>query len=294
MTGSETANAANGPAPRGWRTRVGSFVAGAASASVVLLAFLIPSLQDQWDRYETRRAVDAYVRVGRGLVNEGHYTAAEQAFDRALELAGNHRTDLLELKLQARVGRVNEDPTWLGKVPDDLTESDFLYLLEMQLHRSPAERAATLTAYGTMLAGEKRGAEAERRFEAALAIDEAFGAAHVGLGNLLADRGRTVEAERHYRRAIAIAPDDANAHYDLGLLLASVGKPADAATEFQAAAKLAPAEADVQLRLGEALAAAGRPNAARASLTRARELEPGNAEAREALAELGGTSASSR
>lgn len=294
MSGREPANPSEGPAERDWRSRAGSFVAGAASASVVLLAFLIPSLQDQWDRYEARRAVDAYVRVGRGLVDEGHFTAAEQAFDRALELAGNHRTDLLELKLQARVGRVNEDPTWLGKVPDDLTESDFLYLLEMQRHRAPAERAATLTAYGTMLAGEKRGAEAERRFEAALAIDEAFGAAHVGLANLLADRGRTADAERHYRRAIAIAPDDANAHYDLGLLLAATGRHADAAAQFQTAAKLAPAEADVHLHLGEALAAAGHPNAARASLARARELEPGNAEARDALAALGGTAAPPR
>jgi tetratricopeptide (TPR) repeat protein len=237
---------------RDWRARIGSFVAGAASASVVLLAFLIPSLQDQWDRYETRKAVDAYVRVGRGLVAEGHYTAAEQAFDRALELAGNHRTDLLELKLQARVGRVNEDPNWLGKVPDDLTESDFLYLLEMQRNRPAAERAATLSAYATLLAGAKRGGEAERRFEEALAVDEAFAPAHVGLGNLLADRGRVADAERHYRRAIAIAPDDPNAHYDLGLLLAS----------------------------------AGRTGAARESLARARALAPNDAETRDALAAL--------
>ena len=37
-----------------------------------------------------------------------NYNAAEQAFDRALELAGNQRYDLLEWKLRARIERVNE------------------------------------------------------------------------------------------------------------------------------------------------------------------------------------------
>jgi tetratricopeptide (TPR) repeat protein len=269
----------------GLKSRLASFAAGAASASVILLAFLIPSLQDQWDRWELRHAVDAYAGVGRGLALEGHYTAAEQAFDRALELAGTHRLDLLEEKLQARVARVNEDPDWLGTVPDELTESDFLYLLELQKDDLDARRAATLSAYAMLLAGQHRGPDAERRFGEALAADPNFAPAHVGLGNLLADRGDTRQAEAHYRRAIVLSPDDENAHYDLGLLLAAA-RPADAVREFEVAARLAPRDVATHVRLGEALAALGQTAAARASLERALALEPDNAEARAALRSL--------
>jgi tetratricopeptide (TPR) repeat protein len=270
----------------GLKSRLASFAAGAASASVILLAFLIPSLQDQWDRWELRHAVDAYAGVGRGLASEGHYTAAEQAFDRALELAGTHRLDLLEEKLQARVARVNEDPEWLGTVPDELTESDFLYLLELQKDDPGGRRAATLSAYATLLAGQHRGPDAERRFGEALAADPNFAPAHVGLGNLLADRGNARRAEVHYRRAIVLAPDDANAHYDLGLLLAAGGRATDAAREFRIAAELAPQDVAMHVRLGEALAASGQTAAARVSLARAQALEPDNAEARAALRSL--------
>jgi tetratricopeptide (TPR) repeat protein len=280
----EPARPAERAAAPGWRGRVGSFVAGAASASVVLLAFLVPSLEEQWDRFQSRQAVDAYVRVGRALAQDGHYTAAEQAFDRALELAGTHRIDLLRLKLEARVDRVNEDPDWLGRVPEDLTESDVLYLLELERDRPAVERAATLSAYGTLLAGQHRGRDAERRFREALAADERFAAAHVGYGNLLADRGDVAGAEREYRRAIELAPDDPNGRYDLGLLLASAGRSAEAAQAFAAAVRLAPDDATSHLRLGEALAAAGQRDAARDSLRRARDL--GSREAGEALKEL--------
>ena len=72
-------------------SRVRTFLAGASSAVVVLLAFLIPSLQDQWDRRQTRIAVDRYVAVGERLLKEDHFESAEQSFERASRIQDGYR-----------------------------------------------------------------------------------------------------------------------------------------------------------------------------------------------------------
>jgi tetratricopeptide (TPR) repeat protein len=131
------------------------------SGAVTVLAFFLPSLQEQWDRYETRKVIDRYVEIGRTLMAEARYEQAEQAFSKALELSENKRLDIEEERLKARVERVNADPTWATANPEGLEESDFLYLLAFQDPKShPAERAATLTAYGAFLAGARRGHDA--------------------------------------------------------------------------------------------------------------------------------------
>ena len=100
------------PAPRDWwRDRARPFIAGLSSAAVVMLAFLLPSLQDLLDRFDAHRAVGRYTEIGRTLMTQHHYAAAEAAFDRALSLAGTQRLDLIELKMQAHVQRMDEDPS---------------------------------------------------------------------------------------------------------------------------------------------------------------------------------------
>ena len=39
------------------------FLAGVGSAAVMVLAFFIPSLQDQWDRYQSRKVIEQYVNL---------------------------------------------------------------------------------------------------------------------------------------------------------------------------------------------------------------------------------------
>lgn len=271
------------------RQRIASFVAGASSAAVVMLAFLLPSIQDQWDRLQIRRAVDRYAEVGRELLASAQYSAAEQAFDHALELAGTQRTDLLEWKLRARVQRVNEDPNWHGDVPEELSEADFLYLLQRQQGaRAATERVETLTAYGVLLAGKKRPVDAENRLREALAIDPKAAAAHVALGNLYDDLRRHGEAEAQYREAIAASPQDSNAYYDLGLLLLELGRAREAVDAFTSYVRLAPDEPLGHVQRALAQHAAGDERGARESYARALELEPANAQARQGLAELGG------
>lgn len=237
-----------------------TFIAGASSAAVVLLAFLVPSLQDQWDRHETRLAVDRYVSVGDRLLQEGHYASAEQSYNRAVELAGYQRYDLIEKQLRARVMRVYEDPAWHGRTPDEVTEADYIYLLEVQ--RGPAqarERAATLSAYGVYLAGLNRLSDAEARLQESAALDPKSPDPHVNLGNLFDDLHRYTDAESQYRAALALDPKGASAAYNLGLLLLARNRPAEAEPLFRDLLAQGGNDSDVRSALAQALAAQGKP-----------------------------------
>jgi tetratricopeptide (TPR) repeat protein len=263
-------------APRDWwRDRARPFIAGLSSAAVVMLAFLVPSLQDLWDRFETRRAVTRYAEIGRSLMAQHQFSAAEAAFDRALELGGTQRLELMALKIQAHVQRMEEDPEWPGAVPESLTESDFLYALAIDAGPEKVhERAAALGAYATFLAGAKRWPEAEQRLRQAIALDPRSADLHVWLGNLLGDRREWAAAELEYRDALALAPHHANAHYNLGLLLIETERAALAEGEFRAYLQQRPTEPQGYLRLSEALAAQGKSTEATAARDRARHLDP--------------------
>lgn len=264
------------PTPRDWwRDRARPFIAGLSSAAVVMLAFLLPSLQDLSDRFDTRRAVGRYTEIGRTLMTQRHYTAAEAAFDRALELAGTQRLDLIELKMQAHVQRMDEDPEWPGAVPDALAESDFLYALaSAEGPEKVHERAAVLGAYGAFLAGARRWPEAEQRLRQAIALDPQSADLHVWLGNLLGDRGEWTGAEEQYRAALALVPDNANAHYNLGLLLVETEREALAEPQFRAYLERRPAEPQGYLRLAEVLQAQGKSVEADAARAQALRLDP--------------------
>src|SRR5262245_47869176 len=116
--------------------RYRSFIAGLVSGAVLVLAFLVPSVQEQWNLYRSGRVVDEFAHIGRQLLAQGQFTAAERAFDKAVEMSEGRRLDLIELQLQAHVQRVNENPEWRGAVPEDLSDGDFLYLLAMQAGES--------------------------------------------------------------------------------------------------------------------------------------------------------------
>ncbi len=273
--------------PDVWADRIRPFLAGLSSAAVVMLAFLVPSIQDLWDRHQTRGAVDRYEQIGRALLAREKFTAAEEAFDRALELGGNQRYDLLELKLRARVLRIHEDPDWAGRVPEDLREGDFLYLIELE--RAPGrekDRAIAMTAYALLLVNQKRWRDAEENLREALKLDPALGDAHVTLGNLLGDRGRFAEAEAAYRQALALDAGDASASYNLGLLFTETGRPTEAVAQFRDYVTRHPDDPHGQLRLGDALLASAQPEPARQAFEQARKLDPGNREARAALEQM--------
>ncbi|MBK7651474.1 MAG: hypothetical protein IPJ20_13085 [Flammeovirgaceae bacterium] len=125
-------------------------------AVVMLLAFLIPSVQDQWDRFQSRKVIEQYVAIGDNLFDENHFTMAETAYQKAFDLSAEQRLDIDVKRLNARVNRILENETWGSKPPDDLEEIDFQFLLHIQKgQKEVADRVATLNSYGIFLAAGK-------------------------------------------------------------------------------------------------------------------------------------------
>jgi len=256
--------------PSPWR-RIQPWLAGAASAFVTVLAFFLPSLQDQWDRWQARQVIQRYVQLGRDFMHEGRYRIAEETFAKAFELSENRRLDIEEERLAAKVARVNEDPAWGESNPEGLEESDFLYLLHLQAGRGRENRhdqALTLNSYGVFLTSEQRFAEAESTFRRSIRLDSTSASAWVRLGNVLSDRGRSREAEAAYRHGLRLDPGSVSGHYNLGLLLAQTGRTAEAESSFRRAVELNPGDPDALRVLADELEQNGKT--AEAAILRAR------------------------
>ncbi|MBL0742712.1 tetratricopeptide repeat protein [Chryseolinea lacunae] len=232
------------------RKRIWPLLVSLGSAAVMLLAFFIPSIQDQWDRYESRRIIQQYVQIGDDFVTEQNYAMAEQAFNRAFELSEERRLDIDVKRLGAKVNMIYQDPVWGSKPPEGLAEVDFQFLLHMQ--KGPGQdhaRASILTSYGIYLASLGRKAEAERSLNEALRLNPNETQAHINLGNLLDDTGRKDEALKQYQRAIVLEPGNVRAHYNLGLLLQERGETEAASQEFLKTLQLDPHDADARQQL---------------------------------------------
>lgn len=210
------------------------------------LAFFIPSVQDQWDRYQSRKIIQQYVQVGDELFDEGRYKMSEDAYAKAYELSSETRLDIEVKRLNAKVNRINENPEWTARIPDDLEEVDFQFLLHMQKEKAQQKaRVSTLNCYGVFLAKHGRLPESHAAFNEALQLDPTEVLAHINLGNLYDQEGKKTEAEQAYRKALSLAPDDAWAHYNLGLLLSEKGKRLEAENEFKKAHELEPADLEI-------------------------------------------------
>lgn len=225
--------------------KVWPFLVSAYGATLMLIAFFIPSIQDQWDRYQARRIIQQYVEIGEDFVKEENYKLALEAFTKAYELSAETRLDIDMKRLNAKVNLIYLDPTWGSKPPDSLAEVDFEFLLHMYKGtKHTRERASTLTSYGIYLAsiGEMR--EAERKIEEAIQVNPKDILAHINLGNLLDQLGKKAEAEKAYLTAVSIDSNNVRAHYNLGLLYSEEGKLKQAEIEFSKAIKLDPGDSD--------------------------------------------------
>jgi len=213
----------------------------------MVLAFFIPSVQDQWDRYLSREVIAQYEKLGDDFFEEGHFAMAEEAFQKAFDLSEGKRLDIEMKRLEAKVNRVNDNPTWGSKAPESLNEIDFQYLLHFQKDKIK-KKARVLDSYGVFLASAGRLKEAEEAFVESIRLHDQE-LAHVNLGNLYRQQGKFRQSEAEYRKAIAMDPDNATTHYNLGLLLADQGKWELAEKELAKASHLDPADADTRSEL---------------------------------------------
>jgi tetratricopeptide (TPR) repeat protein len=228
------------------------YVATLSSAAVMLLAFFIPSIQDQWDRYQSRKIIGQYVSLGDEFMDEERYDMAETAYQKAFELSLQTRLEIEVKRLKARVHRMSMLVEWGAKPPEDLEEVDFQLLLHLQKgHDNDKERAFTLNSYASFLAGSRKLKEAEAALKQALLIEPASAMLHLNLGNLQDQAGRKDEALKSYLKALELDPKSLNAHYNLGLLYAELGKLPEAKQAFGEALKLAPDDLETQKQLDQ-------------------------------------------
>ena len=211
----------------------------------MVLAFFIPSIQDQWDRYQSRKIIGEYEELGNAFFDEERYNMAEDAYAKAFELSENKRLDIEVRRLNAKVNRISNDPAWGSKPPDDLKEVDFQFLLHMKKELdSEKQRVSILNSYGVFLSSLGRTKEAAAVFNEAISLDSSDELAYVNLGNLHDQLGKKVEAEKAYLKALSLEPENGRAHYNLGLLYAEEEKLTEAQAEFSQAVRLDAADTD--------------------------------------------------
>jgi Flp pilus assembly protein TadD len=256
-----------------WK-RIGPWIASASSALIMVLAFFLPSVEDQWDRYQARRVIQRHVELGRSFMRDGQYKLAVDSFAKAFELSENKRLDIEEERLKAKVYAVNANPTWGVENPEGLSESEIVYLLKLESGPDQANaRSATLNAYGTFLASEHRDKEAEAALREATSLDPKNAEAHVSLGNLMRTVDRLKDAEASYRAALSIDGDDSHAWYDLGLVLSETGRSQDAEEAFRKAVLHDPEDAEALRALAGQLETNGRNDEARRVREQAGKIE---------------------
>jgi len=99
--------------------------------------------------------------------------------------------------------------------------------------------------------------EAQREFEAAVAVNPSDAKAECRLGVLANVRNDTDAARQHYERAAELAPGDSEAQVGLGRLLMSDGHPDQALPYFQRAVELDPLNSRAHYRLSQAYSKLG-------------------------------------
>lgn len=228
-----------------WMQKLWPFLVSLSTAAVMLLAFFIPSIQDQWDRHQSRKVIEEFVELGDHLFEQEHYQMAEEAYTKAFELSESKRLDIEVKRLNARVNRVHDDPSFIGQLPEDLKEIDFRFLLHFQEGtRNEHSRAYTLNCYGMFLSNNGKLSEAAAAFEEAIKLHPKEPITFVNKGNLFLQQSNLKEAEKMYRHAIELDSVNVYAHYNLALLLSELGRQEEADVEMRKAEALEPAILD--------------------------------------------------
>jgi tetratricopeptide (TPR) repeat protein len=226
-----------------------TFMAGAGSASVMFLAFLLPSIEDQMDRYQSRKVIDKYEQLGNEFFDEEKYSLAEQAYSKAYELSENKRLDIEVKRLNSKVNTIGNNPNWGAEPPEGIEDVDFQFLLKMEKGQEKIDRIAILNSYGVYLVGLKRIKEAKNAFDEAIKLDTLEAVTYINLGNLYDQQQKKTDAEKCYLKAINLDKNNARAYYNLGLLYEEQGKLMEAKKEFEKTLQIEPDDADVVVEL---------------------------------------------
>jgi len=210
-------------------------------------------------------SVDATVYLKRGvaLQDAGQIQSAVAAYNRCLELKGDH------VEAWCRLATAHQQLKQLGQAAS-------AYQRALKFSPAFAEAACNL---GGILLELNRTPEAIEAFRHALAHKPPFPEAQNGLGIALKNAHQPTEAIAAFQQALALRPRYAEALYNLGNTFQSLERWSDAIEAYGKAQQIDPPSHDVFNNLGLALWNLREFNAAAAAHEKAVALKPESAEA---------------
>ena len=213
-----------------------SIISSIGSFLVIIFAFLIPSFEEQYDRFKSHEVLEQYVKIGYSLYKKEFYSEAEKVFEKAFEFSENQRLDIEKMRLRSRVFKIYENDEWSEVAIEDLSEGDFLFLIEDT--KDKKELSTLKSALGTYLTFKK---EITRGFEIlkeARELDPYNLIALVNLGNAYSDKGQDKMATSLYQEALKLRPNYYEALYNLGVLYYNKGECSQAKSYLLKAQKI--------------------------------------------------------
>lgn len=139
---------------------------------------------------------------------------------------------------------------------------------------------------GAYYAEQRRFAEAEPAYLAAIDIDSKYYDSHSNLGDIYREQGKLREAERCYLNAIASGAPYADTYYNLGVTYTSEGRIAEAEDPLRRALEIRPSHLKARYNLGWVYAQQGKDSLAEQAYSETLQQDPTYPEARINLAIL--------
>ncbi|QEG01405.1 TPR repeat-containing protein YrrB [Stieleria maiorica] len=212
--------------------------------------------------------VSDVVSLAVSLHQGGHFSEAEELYQRALERDPNH-IDALH---------------FLGVLRHQQGDSEeAVRLIRRALLGNPAYHGAR-NNLGNVLKESERFDEAEAEYRRVIQAAPGHADAHNNLGAVLRALKRTDEAIESFRRAIEAQPRHADAHLNLGNALKASGQREESLTAFRTAVEINPRHSTAHLSLGRALYVYGRADEAVVVYRSWLKIDPDNPIAKHMLA----------
>ena len=223
---------------------------------------------------------EAFVGLAEALETLGRDEDALVALATAIELRNHYAgAKLNSAMLLQKLGRAEAAKSMLRSInlgllmrePDRYLEVE---VVARQLTQAWPDYPDGWRALGTVLALQKRFAEAAPALQKALTWLSPDAELHNNLGVALDALGRWADAEACYRKALERKHDYVEARNNLGKVVANLQRNSEAIAEFESALRFAPDFIEAHTNLGNAYRACGRMDEAEKSYSRALALEP--------------------
>jgi protein O-GlcNAc transferase len=210
------------------------------------------------------QAEQGHSALGAVLVSRGHTKEGIRELEKALAIKANDSTAQMNLALAYdRAGLPEKALPLFSKLEADA---------HLQGHTLPSY---VLAGYARALAATQKMGPAVTKMKAALATDSQNADLHDELGSLYAQQKKWAEAQDEFAAAVRLNPDLTVAHLHLGLAMQAQGEKKGIA-ELALAAQMAPQSAAIAMELGKALAANGQDEQGIAVFQHVLELDPGS------------------